>query len=332
MNTLHVTNGDAVGGSLMKAGLGDAVLPWRDVLHDGPVPGGLDAAALRIVRATFLASRGWSTFDTALADFAGRDAQLGATGAGDTVVLWFEPDLYDQLQLLQILTRFYLRPLRDRPTITIVASDQLLGPLAIDTLAKYGDTQRAVREVDLELAASGWEAFTSSDTEMLRAFAGHETALFSAPNYASDSAVVLPHVHAAMRRLLEEYPSTTNGVSRTEQQTLSALLSGPRSVAKLYEAAHAPNETMAWLGDWSFAWYVEQMMLAGTPLIACADGSDMIAGLTQSDSDRFWKQPVQLTAAGREVATDQANAILLNGIDRWIGGVHLLSPLRDTIN
>ena len=55
MSTLHVTNGDVVGGTLIQAGFGDAVLPWRDVLHDGPVPGGLDAEALRNVRAQFLA-------------------------------------------------------------------------------------------------------------------------------------------------------------------------------------------------------------------------------------------------------------------------------------
>lgn len=331
MSTLHVTNGDAVGGGLIQAGFGDAVLPWRDVLHDGPVPAGIDADALRTVRAKFLSSRGWSTFDVALADMAGRDAQLAAAGAGDTVVLWFEPDLYDQLQLLQILARLYLRPFGERPAITIVASDQLLGPLPVDKLAKLADTQRAVREVDLELAASGWEAFTSGDPAMLRTFVGQETELFAAPDYASDSAVILPHVHAAMRRLLEEYPSPANGVSRTEQQTLDVLRTGARTVADTYEAAHAPNETLSWLGDWSFAWYVERMMLASTPLLAFADGSEIVAGMAHSDSDRFWKQPIQLTDAGRQVAAGEVHAVTLNGIDRWIGGVHLLQTANDSV-
>lgn len=322
-----MTNGDVVGGGLMQIGLGDAVLPWRDMLHDGPVPGGLDAEALRNVRAQFLSSRGWSTFDTALADLAGRDAQLAAAGAGDTVVLWFEPDLYDQLQLLQIMARLYLRPVAERPVISIVASDELLGPLPVDKLAKYAEKQRTVREVDLELAASGWEAFTSSDGEMLPKFTGHETEIFAANSYASDPVVILPHVHSAMRRLLQEYPSSVNGLSRTEQQTVDVLLRGSQSVASVYQAAHAPREEMAWLGDWSFAWYVERMMLAKHPLLEFVDGRDMVEGLAQSDKDGFWKQPVQLTVPGWEVATEQTNAIALNGIDRWLGGVHLVQPV-----
>ena len=46
---LHVTNGDAAGDGIRQAALaeqaGDAVLPWRDVLHDGPVPDGMTVAA-----------------------------------------------------------------------------------------------------------------------------------------------------------------------------------------------------------------------------------------------------------------------------------------------
>src|SRR4029078_10283801 len=35
---LHVTNGESAGNTLRQTGLGGAVLPWQDVLHEGPVP------------------------------------------------------------------------------------------------------------------------------------------------------------------------------------------------------------------------------------------------------------------------------------------------------
>ena len=267
MTTLHVTNGDSVAGTLQQiVPGGEAVLPWRDVLHDGPVPGGIDADALRVTRAKFLAER-WTTYDVVLADLKGRDAALAAMGAGDRVVLWFEPDLYDQLQLLQILARLYVRPRSERPVISIVASDELLGPLRKAPLAEYLERQRVVREVDLELAAQGWEAFTSSDATLLNAFAGTETARFEANSYQRDSSVVLPHIHAAIRRLLQEFPSSANGLSRTEQQIVDALMSGAKTVRALYLAAHAPNESMVWLGDWSFAWYVERLTHGPAPLV-----------------------------------------------------------------
>lgn len=41
------------------AGLAGEVLPWRDVLHEGPVPAGLSDAELGAARARFLADRVW---------------------------------------------------------------------------------------------------------------------------------------------------------------------------------------------------------------------------------------------------------------------------------
>src|SRR6185503_56200 len=54
---LHVTNGDVVAERLRAAGFAD-VLPWREVLHEGPVPAGSD---LHETRARFLASCGWAS-------------------------------------------------------------------------------------------------------------------------------------------------------------------------------------------------------------------------------------------------------------------------------
>ena len=92
---LHVTNGDSTVAGLRPL-VGDA-LPWRDVLHEGPVPA-VGEAELRRVRAAFLGA------ERALPELAARDAAFAAHRDG-RYVLWFEADLYDQLQLAQILAR-----------------------------------------------------------------------------------------------------------------------------------------------------------------------------------------------------------------------------------
>jgi hypothetical protein len=51
---LNVTNGDVVAALLSE----EPVIAWRDVLHEGPVPGDLTVSGLRFVRARFLASCG----------------------------------------------------------------------------------------------------------------------------------------------------------------------------------------------------------------------------------------------------------------------------------
>ena len=73
----------------------------ESVLHEGPAPGRVARAELRRIRADYIAAQGWATFDAALHDLTDRDATL--SGAHHGLTLWFEADLYDQLQLLQVL-------------------------------------------------------------------------------------------------------------------------------------------------------------------------------------------------------------------------------------
>ncbi len=100
---LHVTNGDSASQTLEHTSLGGSALPWRDVLHEGPLPLGSRPAFLD-ARAGFLAATGWGSRTTLAAAFRARDEELlGALRAGRPVILWFEHDLYDQLQLLDVL-------------------------------------------------------------------------------------------------------------------------------------------------------------------------------------------------------------------------------------
>ena len=116
---LHVTNGDSTVESMWQAHVAGDIVSWGDVLHEGPVPA-LAAAELRPVRAAHLATMDASTASgRAAAPLAAeveaglraRDERLeAAVAAGERVVLWFEHDLYDQLQLLQILAGLPDRP------------------------------------------------------------------------------------------------------------------------------------------------------------------------------------------------------------------------------
>ena len=100
---LHVTNGESAGNTLRQTGLGGAVLPWQDVLHDGPVPDVSRAELLRI-RAAFLSECGWGRRGTIRSSLERRDRQFrAALRDGRRLVLWFEHDLYDQLQLIDAL-------------------------------------------------------------------------------------------------------------------------------------------------------------------------------------------------------------------------------------
>ena len=121
---LHVTNGRSAAARIRAARPGADVLPWDDVLHEGPLASGPGA---RAVRARFLAAHGWGDAAALEDALARRDARLArAVGGGEPVVLWFEHDLYDQLQLLQVLTA-----LGDAPA-ELIQSTAFLGPAGTD--------------------------------------------------------------------------------------------------------------------------------------------------------------------------------------------------------
>ena len=131
---LHVTNGDAAAEAIRSTGIDGEVLVWRDVLHEGPVPAGADVLELREIRAGFLARCGWAERAQALADLGARDERLGAAlRAGEELVLWFEDDLFDQLQLVQVLDRVAAGAGRSR--VTAVATQGYFGLMAAPELA-----------------------------------------------------------------------------------------------------------------------------------------------------------------------------------------------------
>jgi hypothetical protein len=211
-DALHVTNGDAVVPDIARAvGISpEDVLPWRDVLHDGPVPDGLDPRALAEVRARHLADRGWTTYEAALEELCRRDERLAAHPEDAEVVLWFEDDLYDALQLAQVADRLTGRP----------------GPVSLVRL-------RHPPRGDLRAAYDAREPYAPQP----QAFA----ALRSPDPREWDG-------HAHMDRLLEELPDSGTGLSRLEREILEGLADRPLTPHALFlRVSH--HEQPPWLGD-----------------------------------------------------------------------------------
>jgi hypothetical protein len=103
VTVLHLTNGDSVVGSLLQSQIEGAAFAWRDVYHEGPVRSG-ERSRVIDARAAFLSSCGWGDEDTLRGELLARDARfVDALREGREIVLWFEHDLYDQLQLVDVL-------------------------------------------------------------------------------------------------------------------------------------------------------------------------------------------------------------------------------------
>ena len=289
-NTLHVTNGDSVLYSWKKAGLLGTHLAWRDALHEGPVPPGEPLETLSRIRADYLAHRGYGNAIKIHRDFEKRDATVRRAGEFDEIVLWFEHDLYDQLQLLQVLAVLGDQGL-GAGSVQIVQSDEYLGMLSPDELMALYPKRRFVTRAVAEGASSAWKAFTAANPSELMRACEHQY-------------VGLPFLRDALRRLCEEYPSIDSGLSRTQKQLLEACAQGARSKEDLFRRSQAREEA-SFLGDTVSYAHIADLCAEPAPLLTPLD------------------QGYELTVLGRRVLAGDADWLEHVPIDRWIGGVHL---------
>ena len=312
---LHVTNGESAGNTLRQTALGGAVLPWQDVLHEGPVPA-LPRQELLRTRASFLADCGWGRKQALRSSLERRDRQLlEALRDGVHVVLWFEHDLYDQLQLLDVLTLAH--GAEAAPELIVIGSFPGkpsfagLGELAASELETLWPSRRRAEPGALQAAASAWAAVQASEPTTLVEWATRETAQ-------------LPFLAPALRRLLEELPAPADGLSRTERSALQTIAAGARTPAAAFVAAQRLEEA-PFLGD---AWFYRTLSVLGqgkTRLLESDDGTPLPPPPPLGDGQLFTRLQLRLTASGERTLRGEADRVELLGIDRWIGGTHITS-------
>ena len=298
---LNITNGDSAVSIMKRAGIGGTLLPWRDVLHDGPVPAGLSLEELSGVRAGFIAERGWAALDAVVQDFAERDELLLTSDRYDKVVLWFEHDLYDQLQILQILDWFNQhRPIR--PVLSMICVDQYLGMLSPAQMAAHSRYERVVTEEQLGLASRAWSAFRSATPTQWYTLLQQDTG-------------ALPFLAGAILRQLQEFPDCRTGLSRTASQALAIIADGEQRPGRVFGLCQQSEERM-FMGDASF-WIILQELLESTPpLLAMPEHTTLSLPVTP-------EQTLRITQAGTDVLAAKRNWLNSMEMDRWIGGVHL---------
>jgi hypothetical protein len=192
---IHITNGDCAVAVLRAAGMRGEMLPWRDVLHEGPVRAGLSLTDLSAERARFIADAGWGEFDAVRKSFEKRDQAFARADEHDEIVLWFEHDLYDQLQLTQVLDGLY-----GQARVSLICEAEYVGMMAPERAAELFELRSPVTKRHYNEAREAWTAFRSPD-----------------PMQIATAYRALPFLGEAMRRFLEEYPWTTDGLSRLQR-------------------------------------------------------------------------------------------------------------------
>ncbi len=312
MRAVHIVPGDSAAGSLRLA-LGDSpdhvIVGLRDPLSCGPLPATSSLDDWATIRHQF-----WHTVgglpdgavptdvlpDIALLEQAESISVWLGNGLGDQICLvWIYWVLsiaridQDRLRIVQFPQDFSER--HHTPSIAMLTPEEILRrPPAV-----------ALSPGDRQILERAWDALTSATP-------------FKLIDLIRSEADRLPLVRS-LARLARRYPQADTGLTHWDRLLLSNTAEhGPRGA---YIVGHTLGG-FGWdtdpVGDIWLLWRLRRL----------ADVR-LKYRLVEFDGDPFFLRGlnVTLTAAGREILSGKANAAQLNGVDDWVGGVHLDSSV-----
>ena len=228
-------------------------------------------------------------------------------GRADRLTLWVGAGLSDRLLLATVwklsdLLGFDLPPI---DTMEITSHRSLKFPVLGWGMLRAEDVgQPVARQVDaaqLVRAHRTWAGFTGQTPTSL---------LHSLDAIEGDEPLL-----SAMTTLIGRYPDTKSGLSHWDDALLSAIsTNGSDAFAVIGGAIGANHYWLDPVGDAYLFWRLKRMANAklAEPLLALTGNPNEARGCKVSP-----------TSFGIEVRDGNANSADANGVDDWIGGVHL---------
>lgn len=312
---LHIHNGDSSAGTLREHGFPGKHMAFREVLMEGPTPAALSTDEWVEIRAGFLADNYEMKIEYCAKDLREQEAWLRTFSEHDETVLWFEHDLFCQINLIYLLDWFSTQR-RDNTRLSLICVGDFpgvedyrgLGQLTGEQLASLFDKRHEVTNSELKLAERAWASYRSAGPPDIQRLIDDDTS-------------VMPFLGHALRLHLARFPSMKNGLGRVENSALEMISSGAIEFKQLFPK-FARGESGYGLGDSQIWCALKRLGDAKDPLIRITAPS--VAGQT-SAFNCYHDASFELTETGRGVLTGERDFIHINGIDLWLGGVHLVN-------
>jgi hypothetical protein len=309
---LHILNGSSTESTLKESSVSGEFFSFRDALIAGPARSGLDETNWRRTRAAHLSQSYGVDNDTCENDLLQQFETLASFSKHEEVVLWFEHDLFCQLNLLYLLNWFNDVDLGNTKLSLVNIGEfpgrehfRGLGELSAGELATLFPQRQHVSAAELRLARAAWAAFCSPDPTAIEDLLQTDT-------------TALPFLTRAFTAHLRRFPATGNGLGEIENKTLELIASGREMFVDLFPEFVAA-ESVYGLGDAQLWLALVGLANAKNPLVTGQNGN----GNSHLTKERASTTVFKLTDIGKAVLDGDADFVGLNEIDEWLGGVHL---------
>ncbi len=221
----HLLNGDSLKNSFLASGIEGEPVIWREGFALGPVQYDFENNNSLKNRKHF-----WSRFDQPVSNqsfpdyfdfFVPELNKLKNLTSEESITLWFEHDLFCQINLIASLSLLFRKNIR---RISVVSTDHHsnhpefkgLGNLTPDELKDLADIEIALTGDDLKFADEAWKTYCSPDPLDLQEFVRKQFP------------VSFPYLKKSFEIHFDRFPSSFNGLNVIQTKILEELKS-PRT-------------------------------------------------------------------------------------------------------
>jgi len=304
--TLHLRCGSDIRSRLAEAGFVGEFMEYSDPLCHGPI---IDDPAWVAQRADFVADTygpGVGRTREQIAEGLARaEAELQvAASRYDRVVLWFEHDGYDQINLSRCLAQFAETPPRQLEMVTLDHYPGAmrfigLGQLPPEALRLLWDARKLVTAPQAQAGRTAWTLLRQPDPTPLAAAV--------AAGFPE-----LPYLARALRRHCQEMPWIGDGLSLTQKLILEVLAEQSRTIGQVFRDLMLERDPLPFLSDLMLADFVRNMQRVSEPVFT---------GTFDDDDRRWFRERLTITPLGRAVLAGKVDWLSLAPPERWLGGV-----------
>lgn len=239
---LHITNGDSFTQRLSSLKLKGDVITWREMLCEGKTLTNVGSESFWKARFEFLNKNYKVTKSSFIEKTLKEYRSLCNHKQQDQIVLWFEYDLFCQVNMLAVLS--WLKTNRKYAQISLVCSgkeddtDKMysLNELDREQLMKLYENRKILTQDDIEYADYIWQLYCSDNPirlENLTDFA----------NYQFD------YLGQAVKSHLQRFPSLKNGLNAMENNILDLSIKQKPTSKKQLLKTILNNQGILGFGD-----------------------------------------------------------------------------------
>ncbi|WP_421824895.1 DUF1835 domain-containing protein [Flagellimonas oceanensis] len=274
---LHITNGDSFTSRLQSLEFKGDVITWREMLCEGKTLSTVGSESFWKTRFEFLnknykVSKSWFIEKT-LKEYR----SLCNHKQQDQIVLWFEYDLFCQINMLAVIS--WLKQHRRHAEISLVCSGKVEGSTKLyglnelndDKLMELYENRKVLSQDDIEYADYIWQLYCSDNPIRLE-------------NQIANNDFQFEYLSDALKTHLKRFPTIKNGLNDLENHILEvAKKHKPKSKNELMKDL-LTDQGFYGFGDTQY----ERMVSSLKPLFSSFD-------------------PVKLTKKGLDVLKQEAN-------------------------